>query len=98
MLLACGPTSLALVAPIGLFALFVLASFPIGLAAMTSALSRRGLGVSAIDRVARANAATGMFLLIPAVFAWPLLLPALSLIAIASVTASANMPAQPPTN
>ena len=78
--------------PVGLVFLFVAASFPVGLAAMTSALFRRGLDVSAINKVSRANIVTGLIMMIPALFAWPLALPALSLIVIGAVTAAANRP------
>jgi hypothetical protein len=84
---------MAFLVPVGLVFLFVAASFPVGLAAMTSALLRRGLDVPAINKVSRANIVTGLLMFVPALFAWPMALPAACLLLIGAVTAAANRPA-----
>ncbi len=88
MLLACGTPAILL--PIGLLALAVMASVPLGLAAMTSVVFRPGHDVSAVRRVSHVNLATGLCLLPLGFFAPPVALLGLGLLAIGVTTRRLN--------
>jgi hypothetical protein len=93
MMLACGTSSLML--PVGLLSLMVLASFPVGLAAMTSVLSRPGHNSGAVRRISSVNILTGICLLPIGLVAWPAAALGLALLTIGAVTKAANRPAVP---